>query len=242
MKELFKKILSKQQRLRLQVIKRYITDRGRGYYAKMNKAYLITPQDLQKDFLYTIQTAQRITPSSSLAQKLNNLRLAAQKISYVCIPPKAIFSFWKWVGEPTEKQGFMQSRSILQGIVQNEMGGGLCQLSGILHYLILETGFLPLERHSHSIDIYTEEERFAPLGTDATVAYGYKDFRFINTFATPIVFSFLITDTSLQVLLHSQIPLKKCHLAYQREEKPPHRIVKLYRDSQLVLTSSYLIA
>jgi vancomycin resistance protein VanW len=37
-----------------------------------------------------------------------------------------------------------------------------------------------IERHAHSIDIYREEERFTPLGADATVVWGFKDLRLRN--------------------------------------------------------------
>ncbi|HTP30232.1 MAG TPA: VanW family protein, partial [Anaeromyxobacteraceae bacterium] len=46
------------------------------------------------------------------------------------------------------------------------------------------------ERHSHSIDLYTDSTRFAPLGADATVAYGRKDLRFENTLTGLVSFGF----------------------------------------------------
>lgn len=241
MKKQLRKLFTKQQLLYWQFLKRFLKDYVKGDYAKMERIYRLTPAECKATFPYVFSTEQRITPSPTISQKLTNLRLAADKIAYVCIPPNAIFSFWKCVGEPTEKQGFMQSRSLLSGKIQDEIGGGLCQLSGILHYLLLETGFDSLERHSHSMDIYKEEERFAPLGTDATVSYLYKDFRFKNTTSSPLFFSFLITDNRLQASLHSQTPLVTQHLAYNREERPPYRKVSVYRNGTLTLVSSYLI-
>jgi len=59
-----------------------------------------------------------------------------------------------------------------------DYGGGLCQLSGIIYHAVLEAGLEILERHPHSLDIYTATTRYTPLGSDAAVVYGHKDLRF----------------------------------------------------------------
>ena len=114
---------------------------------------------------------------------MHNLKLAIQSIESVDILPREIFSFWKIVGNPSKRNGFIGSRSIINGQVTNSIGGGLCQLSGLVYYLSLKSGLEILERHNHSMDIYTEETRFTPLGSDATVVYGYKDLKIRNNFS-----------------------------------------------------------
>ncbi len=69
-----------------------------------------------------------------------------------------------------------------------DYGGGLCQLSGLLYYVSIVAGFEIIERHAHSRDIYDDNTRYAPLGSDATVAYGFKDLRVLNTTSSPICF------------------------------------------------------
>jgi hypothetical protein len=51
-----------------------------------------------------------------------------------------------------------------------------------------------VERHQHSVDIYTEENRYTPLGTDATVVFGYKDLRIRNPYHFPIQFWFSVEE------------------------------------------------
>ena len=77
-------------------------------------------------------------------------------------------------------------------------GGGLCQLSSLLYHLSLLAGLEILERHAHSVDIYQEEERFTPLGADATVSFPYRDLRIRNTFNCPIRFTIDLEEESIR--------------------------------------------
>jgi hypothetical protein len=49
-----------------------------------------------------------------------------------------------------------------------------------VYHIGIIAGLDIIERYNHSVDIYTDDTRFAPLGTDATVVYGYKDLRIRN--------------------------------------------------------------
>ncbi len=89
------------------------------------------------------------------------------------------------------------SRNLVNGKIQFTYGGGICQVAGILYHLALMAGLDILERHSHSLDIYTEVERFTPLGADATVVYGYKDLRIRNNTGHPICFEIYITGNEI---------------------------------------------
>jgi vancomycin resistance protein VanW len=104
------------------------------------------------------------------------------------VPPGGIFSFWGVVGRPNAARGYLPGRSLLGGQLMPDYGGGLCQLSGLIYYLCLQAGLEILERHPHSRDIYEDAERYTPLGADATVAYGFKDLRMLNTLRAPVCF------------------------------------------------------
>ena len=138
--------------------------------------------------------------------KTHNIGLAIAKLNNIIIGPGQIFSFWKLVGNPSQKNGYKKSRSIVGHSLQEEVGGGLCQLSGLIYFLALHAGLIITERHSHSLDIYKEEERFTPLGSDATVVYGYKDLRFLNPNDFPILLSFSLTERVLTGKLLSTVP------------------------------------
>ncbi|MBK6997105.1 MAG: VanW family protein [Lewinellaceae bacterium] len=162
--------------------------------------------------------AQPIRPGATFVNKLANLRLATTSIDGLLLRPGAVFSFWEIVGPPSERRGFRASRNIVRGQLSAEVGGGLCQISGIIYQLSLMAGLEIHERHPHSVDIYTEEERFSPLGADATVVFGYKDLRVANPFDFPIVFRFEISEAEVVFSLFStqKIPLKNIEFRRQR--------------------------
>lgn len=74
-----------------------------------------------------------------------------------------------------------------------------------------------LERHPHSQDIYTDATRFAPLGADATVVYGYKDFRFEQTLTVPICLRFEMGDREIRAMFCATQPLPESTIAFQQE-------------------------
>lgn len=165
------------------------------------------PSVMKVTMPYSISVTQPFKPSSTLESKKHNLREAASRINEVVVNPGEVFSFWRIVGNPNNPTRFREGRSIHGSEVTRDLGGGLCQASGIIHHLALMGGMKVLERHNHSIDLYTEETRFAPLGTDATVFYGYKDLRLENNGNAPIRFSIEINDDGITASMLSTEPI-----------------------------------
>ena len=161
--------------------------------------------------------------------KKHNLRLAIQQIERVEILPQQIFAYWHLIPQPTLLNGFKKGRNLVGNKLDLDYGGGLCQLSGIMYYLILEAGLDILERHPHSLDIYTEESRYTPMGSDATVVYGHKDLRFLNNFDFPISFQFEILEKEILIHLCAAKPIKKCAVEFMVEKKENGKQVKVTR-------------
>ena len=148
-------------------------------------------------------------PSPTLENKKANLREAARRINAVTVLPGEVFSFWHTVGNPNDSKRFREGRSIHAGKPTRDMGGGLCQASGLLHHVALLGHLTVLERYGHSVDLYTDETRFAPLGTDATVFFGYKNLRLRNNLNHPIKFRLTILEDALQAELLTDAPLER---------------------------------
>jgi hypothetical protein len=113
------------------------------------------------------------------------VRVATPSACGPCQSTWRLHSFWHVVGRPSVARGFLPGRSLLAGELRPDYGGGLCQLSGLIYYASLMAGLTIVERHPHSRDIYDEQMRYAPLGADATVAYGFKDLRVLSSLSFP---------------------------------------------------------
>jgi vancomycin resistance protein VanW len=172
-----------------------------------------------------VTVSQSLGNSPHVASKKHNLALAIRELRDVRVGPEEIFSFWSLVGHPTKRRGFVPGRNLVGGRLETSIGGGLCQLSGLTYLLALRSGLLMLERHAHSVDIYTEQTRFAPLGSDATVAYGYKDLRFRNILPFPIALRFELGEDTLTGSVCAPLPLEPCTVEFAREEEADGRRV-----------------
>ena len=197
-KDDIKKIVPFYIKVKLQLLKRSVRDVVKGYYFNYAKRRYST-----NDFSNSIALKQELKPNKA---KNKNLLRAINSIEQIQINPNEILSFWRIVGNPSKKNGFTESRSLVNGKIVNTIGGGLCQLSGLMYYISLIAQLEILERHNHSIDIYDEETRFTPLGSDATVAYGYKDLKIRNNLNCHIKFNFCIKDDIIKVMImHSSV-------------------------------------
>lgn len=215
------------------VVQRYTFDLITGNLGNFVKSTPLSPQNLEL-FESQITIRQIIPNNSSLENKKHNLATAIACIENIPIQPGQIFSFWHLVGEASPQKGYRESRAIVNNQLQSEFGGGLCQLPGLLYSLILKAGLNPLERHPHSKDIYTEATRFAPLGSDATVVYGYKDFRFENTLSVPLCFRFTLLEEGIIAELCSPQPLEEFTIDFKVEQLPGGiKQVETLRYSQL---------
>jgi len=206
-------------RIRYQLTKRYIRNHfiKRYRYARQRTTSPIgSPQ---------LHIKQAIKKSHLYENKLHNLRLGGAKIAALVIPPQRVFSFWKVIGAPLPKNGYKKGRNLVNGVLQEGYGGGLCQLSGLIYYLALRGGLTILERHNHSVDIYTEETRFAPLGTDATVVYGYKDLQIKNNTEGNIQFVIDVETEEITGSLHSESSIRPQDISFQITQKGAHKEV-----------------
>jgi len=206
---MIKSLLPKRLKLVIRLIWKLLLDVAKGhvfYFAKRRKK---VPTYTDKIYL-----AQALKPNPA---KKHNLEIAKKAIESVTILPNEIFSFWKIVGQPTKEKGYKESRSIINNSIADSIGGGLCQLSGLIYYLSLISNLEIIERYNHSMDIYTEETRFTPLGSDATIAYGYKDLRIRNNRKNPIQFTFILEEEVLTIELHYIDKLVKQEVLFERK-------------------------
>lgn len=191
------------------------TDYLYGYRQKLVRAGQ-GEAELAAAFPARVRLEQPILATDYADAKVHNITLALKRVNNLLIPPGAIFSFWHVVGRPTRARGFVPGRSLLAGQLRPDYGGGLCQLSGLMYYVSLMAGLEVLERHPHSRDIYDDQTRYAPLGADATVAYGFKDLRVINSYPFPICFRAAASPAKVSCCLCGPHPVEESIIEFAR--------------------------
>jgi vancomycin resistance protein VanW len=200
-----------------------------------------------KAFPEQITITQRINVSDWADNKKHNLRLAISTFQDLPLEPGGIFSYWHYVGNPTEKAGYKVGINIIANQLDFDVGGGLCQLSGLLYHLALAAGLEIVERHPHSVDLYTDETRYTPLGADATTAYGYKDLRLRNNLGSPISFRVRVEEHSLVGSLCSPAEIEEFELDFPVEVRDGVEVVRTRRKTpsgefETICSQSYMIA
>ena len=113
--------------------------------------------------------------------KATNLALAVSHIDGVIIKPGETFSLWKLVGRTTAERGYKEGLTIAKGKPSKGIGGGLCQLSNLIHWMVLHSELTITEHHHHDgLDLFPDHGRQIPFGTGTSISYNYLDYRFKN--------------------------------------------------------------
>ncbi len=231
----FRNILPNELKLSVRLVRRSIADLINGYAFNFARE-----GESSTTFAHKLSKTQEIKKIAGVEEKIYNLTKAATLIQAIEVRPGEVFSFWKTVGIPTEGRGFKKGRTIVNGQVSESIGGGLCQLSGLIYYLSLEADLTVLERHNHSLDLYNDETRFAPLGSDAAVVYGYKDLRILNRSNSRIKFSFQVSDDKVEASLLSEnpIPTKSVSFVMVNDvEREDFDVITLVNDNKTVIST-----
>lgn len=112
--------------------------------------------------------------------KVTNLSLALKKAGNILIKPGEVYSFWRLVGKPTSGKGYAEGLMLSDGEIMCGIGGGLCAIANMLHWMALHSPLTVHERHHHSFDAFPDSNRVVPFGTGATLFYNYLDFAIKN--------------------------------------------------------------
>ncbi len=113
--------------------------------------------------------------------KATNLALAAPKLNGIVIRPGETFSFWRLVGLTSARRGYKAGLVIRNGRAVDGIGGGMCQMSNLIHWLVLHSPLDIVEHHHHDrYDLFPDCERKVPFGTGTSVSHNYIDYRFRN--------------------------------------------------------------
>lgn len=131
--------------------------------------------------------------------KKKNLALAAPTLDGILIKPNEVFSFWQIVGKCSEKKGFLKGVTISNGQVTPGMAGGMCQMTNLIHWMVLHSPLEIIEHHHHHrYDLFPDFKRQIPFGTGTSIMYNYLDYRFKNTSKDTFQLRIKVTDKYLE--------------------------------------------
>ncbi len=171
--------------------------------------------------------------------KVTNLRIATGKITGIVIRPGEVFSFCRLVGLTTKRKGYLMGMELSMGKAKPGIGGGLCQIANLIHWMVIHSPLTVTERHHHSFDPFPDDGRVLPFGSGATVFYNYLDYQFTNN--TPYTFQInlwlsekclegeLLMDGELDYAYHV---VEKEH-AFLKIEDEFYRRNEIWREKQL---------
>jgi vancomycin resistance protein VanW len=169
--------------------------------------------------------------------KVRNLELAVATIDGRVLRPGEELSFWRCVGNPTAQRGFLTGLVLVHGRMSADVGGGLCQLSNLLHWMVLHTDMRVVERHHHGYDPFPDSGRVVPFGSGATVFHNYVDLRFVNPGPETYRIRLWLTDHELRGELWADRP----HPLRFHVREQDHRFFRsdgrVYRENRLVRTA-----
>ncbi len=122
-----------------------------------------------------IATGESNFTGSSWNRK-TNIRVGMESFNGFLLEKGEIFSIGEELGSITAAKGYKSEMVIKHDGTKPELGGGLCQVSTTAFRAALQAGFEIVERWNHSYAVTYYE----PYGTDATIYFPLKDFKFKN--------------------------------------------------------------
>ena len=110
---------------------------------------------------------------------------------------------------------FKRAGFIIEGKVEYDYGGGLCQLGNLLYWMILHSPLTVIERYRHGYDVFPDVNRKLPFGSGATLSYNYIDFQFKNETNNDFQLHLLIDQTHLNGELLCNAELEERYEVYE---------------------------
>ena len=111
----------------------------------------------------------------------SNIALALNTLNGRRVEPGEVFSFNGVIGERTEAAGYKMAGAFMDGLLTEEYGGGICQVSTTLFNAIAKADLELIARSPHSRPV-----KYVDKGKDAAVSWPNQDFKFMNDTPYPV--------------------------------------------------------
>jgi vancomycin resistance protein YoaR len=129
--------------------------------------------------------------------RIHNVEVVSHLVDNTLIAPGKEFSFNATTGERNAAKGLLEAPVIINGELQNGLGGGTCQVSTTVFNAAYEGGLPITARTNHALYI-----SHYPQGRDATVNYPDTDLKFVNDTGHWLLLRTFVSSSSLTVNLY----------------------------------------
>lgn len=157
------------------------------------------------------------TTTTANKDRNENVRLAAAALNGKIIQPGEEFSFNLTTGNRTTDKGYRPAGAYVNGVLVEEPGGGVCQVSSTLYNAVVFSGLKTTERHAHSY-----EPSYVTPGEDAMVSYdGHSgpDMKFVNNSKTAVGIKTSFSDRKLTISIYGNPILEEGVTLSMKSEK-----------------------
>ena len=135
--------------------------------------------------------------SPNIEGRNENIRLAAQYMNNYLLMPGEVFSYNKVTRLKTVSNGYKNATVIVNGEIEEGLGGGVCQVSSTLYNSVLYSGLEIVQRRPHSIP-----SSYVNYGRDAVVSDNAIDFKFKNNYDFPVYLKTYVGSSSVTVTIY----------------------------------------
>ncbi|MFN8194774.1 MAG: VanW family protein [Nocardioidaceae bacterium] len=151
--------------------------------------------------------------------KVTNLQIATRRVDGLLIRPGETFSFNHVVGSCTRRKGYVEGMRLSNGDAEAGVGGGICQLANLLHWMFLHASLTVVERSEHSFDPFPDKGRVLPWGVGCSIAYNYVDLVVRNDTDSTFQLRTWVDDRHLRGLLLADRAQPSSFSVEAREER-----------------------
>jgi vancomycin resistance protein YoaR len=146
----------------------------------------------------TRQVSSFTTPYQCCQTRVTNIQRGAALLDGTIIPPGGSFSLNEALGERTTERGFVAAGQIVDGRLEDAIGGGVSQIATTVYNAAFFAGMDLVAHTPHEFYI----SRY-PEGREATVSWGGPELIFRNDWDAGVLMKAFAGDTGITVTLYS---------------------------------------
>lgn len=212
-----------------------------GHWACFGHLYATQQLSTCLPYRYTQHRSQLIRPGLHpdpryamwQKNKVTNLQQAILRLNGCIIRPGQRFSFWRVVGRPTSRRGFLEGMEISRGQPRPGIGGGLCQLANLLNWMAWHTPLRIIQRSLHSYDPFPDQGRVLPFGSGAAVFWNYVDWQVVNPTSHTFQLRVWIQDNTLRGEIRCDAPAAYRFSVHEKNHFFTHHQGTWYRSNEI---------